>query len=268
MKVNWILEGGMFPNIFSMRDEILRQGQNVKLIDYTKFKGDEYWSFYPSESCILFYGSLQTMREIQSKQPWIPGTICTVNNFDCTTYYNFVGSFLVNKDYIMLPAKEVFRLKDFIKQLFGAYVFIRPNSCMKSFVGKTMNVDNFTEKDFNDCLDSLIIISSTKEIITEYRCIVADSKVVAATVYKQNQQDTKITIDINNNSFQPFLSYANEVIKCWEPDRIYTLDLAETQSDIGLMELNGFSGSSLYGCDLEGVVREASRIAIEEWRAK
>lgn len=274
MKVNWILElVGIYPNIFLLRDEIIRQGHNVQLIEYTRLKDDEYWNFYPPESCILFYGSLQTMRQIQLKQPWIPGTFCTVKNFDCTTYYNHLGAFLVNQNYIMLPAKEVVRLKSFIKQLFGSYVFIRPNSCMKAFIGKTVEIDNITENDFDNCLDSLVILSSAKAIQTEYRCIVADTKVIAATIYKHNKQDTELPVDIKDDSFQPFLNYANKVAACWQPDRIYALDLAEyylgveqTKSHIGLMELNSFTCSGLYKCDLESIVREASRIAIEEWQ--
>lgn len=214
------------------------------------------------------------MRRIQLKQPWIPGAICNVRNFDCTTYYNFLGKFLVNQDYIMLPAQEVFRLKDLLKESFGAYVFIRPNGCMKSFVGKVVEIDHLAAHHFDYCLDSLVIVSSAKDISIEYRCVVADGKVIAATIYKQNQQDLDISVDISAAEFQPFLAYANEVARYWEPDRIYTLDLAEyycletikAKSTIGLMELNSFSCSGLYGCNLESVVREASRIAIEEWK--
>lgn len=272
MKVNWILEScETFSNIFLMRDEIVRQGHPVKLIDYTIFKENDYWSLYPPESCILFYGSLQTMRQIQLKQPWIPGAICNVKNFDCTTYYNFLGRFLVNQDYMMLPAQEVFRLKNIIKQIFGSYIFIRPNSCMKSFVGKTVEIDNLAAHHFDYCLDSLVVVSSAKDISIEYRCVIADRQVIAATIYKHNQQDLAITVDITATDFQHFLAFAHEVASCWEPDRIYTLDLAEycclesQKYHLGLLELNSFSCSGLYGCDLESVVREASRIAIEEW---
>lgn len=43
MKVNWILENcETFSNILAMRDEIVRQGHRVKLIDYTILKENDY----------------------------------------------------------------------------------------------------------------------------------------------------------------------------------------------------------------------------------
>lgn len=55
----------------------------------------------------------------------------------------------------------------------------------------------------------------------------------------------------------------------WRPDPILMLDLCEPSDRLWLVEINGFSNSWLYPCDLPAVVAEASRLAALEWeRAK
>jgi hypothetical protein len=47
----------------------------------------------------------------------------------------------------------------------------------------------------------------------------------------------------------------------WRPDPIFVLDLCEADGRLWLVEINGFSCSWLYGCDLTAVVAEASTLA-------
>jgi hypothetical protein len=50
----------------------------------------------------------------------------------------------------------------------------------------------------------------------------------------------------------------------WRPDPIFMLDIAEAEGRLWLVEVNGFSCSWLYACDLEPVVAEASKQASEQ----
>jgi hypothetical protein len=59
-------------------------------------------------------------------------------------------------------------------------------------------------------------------------------------------------------------SQANRVR--WRPDPIFMLDICEAEERFWLVEINGFSCSWLYACDLAAVVREASRLASECWK--
>jgi hypothetical protein len=43
------------------------------------------------------------------------------------------------------------------------------------------------------------------------------------------------------------------------------LDIAESDGRLWLVELNGFSCSWLYACDLAAVVAEAARLATRAW---
>jgi hypothetical protein len=47
----------------------------------------------------------------------------------------------------------------------------------------------------------------------------------------------------------------------WRPDPIFMMDVAESEDRLWLVELNGFSCSSLYACDLKAVVATAGDLA-------
>ena len=62
-------------------------------------------------------------------------------------------------------------------------------------------------------------------------------------------------------------SLASKIVKEeWQPDRAYTLDICLSDGKYSLLEANSFSCSGLYACPVEPIVREVSRIALEEWK--
>lgn len=51
----------------------------------------------------------------------------------------------------------------------------------------------------------------------------------------------------------------------WRPDPIFMLDVCEAEERLWLVELNGFSCSWLYECDLATVIAKASEMARRAW---
>ena len=51
----------------------------------------------------------------------------------------------------------------------------------------------------------------------------------------------------------------------WRPDPIFMIDVCESDGRFCLVELNGFSCSWLYQCDLPEVVGRASELAVRQW---
>jgi hypothetical protein len=51
----------------------------------------------------------------------------------------------------------------------------------------------------------------------------------------------------------------------WRPDPIFMIDVCESDERLWLVELNGFSCSWLYQCDLAEVVQRASELAVQQW---
>ena len=51
----------------------------------------------------------------------------------------------------------------------------------------------------------------------------------------------------------------------WRPDPIFVMDVCEAENGLRLLELNGFSCSSAYLCNLETLVATASELALWAW---
>ena len=51
----------------------------------------------------------------------------------------------------------------------------------------------------------------------------------------------------------------------WRPDPIFMIDVCESDGRFWLVELNGYSCSWLYQCDLAEVVGRARELAVRQW---
>jgi hypothetical protein len=54
----------------------------------------------------------------------------------------------------------------------------------------------------------------------------------------------------------------------WRPDPIFMADVGEAEGQLFLIELNGFSCSWLYACDLKAVIAAAAEMATKAWERK
>ena len=271
MEAKWLIEdyehdGSLQP----LMDEVISQGMDLKII---KHKAWGYLEFdqYLNEDCVVFYGTLNTGRQIQRQKGWVPGVYCNFQNFCCSTYYSYWAKYLLNKNYIMLPLLEIKRQENYIFDNFGIdnCIFIRPNSGSKTFPGQILKQEEIN-KQFDlfegyagKSLDQIIaIISSPKVIKKEWRCIVVDKKVIAFSQYIENDE-LNIKKEINTKAFSLAEKIAKEE---WQPDIAYTLDICEFNEECFLLEANSFSCSGLYKSDTVSIVKEVSKVALKEWK--
>ena len=56
------------------------------------------------------------------------------------------------------------------------------------------------------------------------------------------------------------------VLKDWQPEIIYTIDICLSDKKLYVLELNAFSTSGLYVCDFKPIIKKASELAIMEWK--
>jgi len=285
MKAKWLIEDfNRDEHVKLLIEAIKRHDMEHQLIEEPFESGSKC---YPNSSkeCVIFYGSLNLGRQLRREKRWIPGVYCDLEQFKCTTYYAYWGKFLFNQDYAFIPVKELGRRKDWIYKQFGKNdrVFIRPNTGFKTFTGAVVKQENF-DKDYEWMVKysddtSLAVISTPKNIIRESRFVVADKKVITGCFYKWD--GSKLS---NENIPEPNKEwkYAQQIAdECWEPERMYVIDICEDKGHyhplrryipenicgkFHLLEVNSFSCSGLYACDSDVIVKEASRIAIEEWK--
>jgi len=268
-KVNWLLEEKMFEeNIEGLQHAIIKQGMEFKNIKYIPFKETDFKNYYDPSDCVVFYGSLNLGREIQRNTDWIPGSFCNLKNFECVHYYPQLSKFLLNNRYIMLPFGDLLQQKDFLFDTLGNNdcLFIRPSTGFKSFAGTIISKQNYEQEISNFGFgviesDKIVVVSEPQNLIEEWRLVAADKVIVTGSQYKNSGI-------VGNNPHVPdeVIEFGNQVAAVWQPDRAFTVDVCRTRSgDFRLIEINSFSSSGLYACDMDKIVKAVSMSAIKEW---
>jgi len=272
MGVKWLVEdfegdGTLDPLIA----EIKNQGMECDVINYIPFEAGEY-NNYKDDDCVVFYGSLNLAKQLQREKPWIPGPYCNFKNLECLTYYSHWGKYLLNQDYVMLPLLEFSRKRDYYYDKMGidGCIFLRPNSGAKTFYGNVYPIEHLdseirTMENYAGLpLDQiLIVISSPKIIEKEFRIVVVDGKPISASQYKKDNK-----LNIKEGCDVEAWELSQKIGKdLWRPDRAYTLDICKSNGEYFLLEINSFSCSGLYECSVKPIVREVSRVALEEYNS-
>ncbi len=264
--LTWFLEKNFSESQKEMRDEIISQGFNVKILscyELPKLELDEY------PLCGIFYGSINFIRTSR-KLEVVPGKYCNFPLYDCTSYYPKLGKFLLNSHYVLIPFGELGRKLSFISRVFGNELFIRPNFGSKIFDGGIFDVNELASYPdiskmsvFYECFpDTLILISDKKQINDESRFLVVDGKVVAGSYY---------IIDGEFESYE-YLSkdrqewnFAQKIADDYQPERCFTIDICNNDNGNHLLELNSFSSAGLYSCNVKSVIKEVSKVAIDDY---
>ena len=271
--VKWMLERDIFDeDLDPIIEAIKQQGFEYEMITYVPFEGGEYNQFSDDE-CVLCYGSLNWVRQMTRQKPWV-GIYCNLPNFECTKYYTYFGKYLLNSDYIMMSLAELNRRHQEVAKIIGCRdFFVRPSTGFKSFTGQVVNSAEWDKStnwinDFGNP-EEMVVVSSVKNLRSEFRFIVADKKIIAGSRYKLNG-------DVEPEKYDPSahhpeaLELAQKVAaEEWEPERLYVIDIGEhwvnEEIEFKLIEINSFSSSGWYDCDPTLPVQEAARIASEEW---
>lgn len=197
----------------------------------------------------FFYGSTHLIPQIDKKTKWL--YFCTLNNYTCHKYYPVFRKYILNKDYYLLPLNELAEIKS--ARAFGYKVFIKPDRGFKSFNGMVVNLEDEWQEDINITSD-LVLVSSPKEIKEEYRFVVCGTEIIDGCMYKPDQ------CKIKNSSIT---DYAKNIaaLDVYNPDPMFTMDIALTDGGPKLLEINSFSCAELYACDLEKVITKANKVA-------
>lgn len=244
--------------------EIRRRGFEYRAIKF--FPDDRYpgdiagAEDIPLDANVVFFGGMPLMEHIQKSRRWQPGGWCTFANLFCHIYYCYFGKHLLNDDYTLLPATEALRQATSLFARHGTsdYVFLRPSIGRKVFTGKLADRDEFVNTLSRLDPRQLIVISAPKRIGREWRLYVAQGEIVSQSQYGNNSQWA-----VSSECPDEVLAFGESVLRdtTWRPDPLFTMDICECEGRLRLVELNGFSCSNLYACDLGRIVTAASLAA-------
>lgn len=265
--VNWLIEKYIFDeNLDTFKAVFNKHNIKYKVFEYFPFMDINCSSLFKDDEIVIFYGSLNLARELRKHAKWIPGVWGNLHNLKCTTYYNHYGEYLLNNDYVMLPYGELLRKKEFLFNVVGENdcLFVRPDSGFKTFTGTVIRRDSY-EADVKqlgfydvDC-SNIVIVSKPKNIYEEYRMICVDKQIVTGCMYKLNKKE-----HYSKEVPQEVFDYASKVADTWQPDNCFTIDVCRTDDGYKLVEVNSFSSSGFYQCDIEQIVVNANKMALKE----
>lgn len=165
-----------------------------------------------------------------------------------------------------MPGIEAIRQRDWLFEVMGKEdeVFARPTGCGKVFTGRCIFREDFASALGPTRYDpaTLIVIAAPREIGREWRLVVAGDRVVAASKYAV--EGSKCVEAGCPREVKAFAEAMLAEVR-WRPDPIFMMDVCESEDRLWLVELNGFSCSWLYQCDVEAVVAAAGELAAQAW---
>ena len=199
---------------------------------------------------IVIMGS-STLSNISKQRGWLPGTFLN-RNFSFSVQKCFWGEDMLNYDAQECKLSYVpFQDKPF---------FIRPVDDGKSFAGEVMDWGSFIEWSFNvfklDARDSptvtadtVVMVCSKKEIYSEVRCWVINSKVVTSSEYK-----TGTRVIVKENTTKDVIEFAESLARKWSPHKAFVMDIARTPKGLKIIEVNNLNSSGFYAANVEKLV--------------
>jgi hypothetical protein len=248
---------------------IQEMGMTVHVEKYIPFGGMKY-DFLPADQPVVYHGSIAVAKDVRRRDDGrrlFPFGWFDWDRLACRTYYAHWGRFLLNREYGFYPLGEMLRLQDFLFRTYGSddCVFVRPDGNDKDFVGEVVPQERFgpwwhLANLHEPPPESLCIVAKPVRIHAEYRLVMADQEVVAASRYRLEGMLSK-----ERGCPAEASMFAREVARTWEPHAIYCLDLALADEGWRVIECNSVSYSGYYDCDLHAVVAAMSRVAVREW---
>ncbi len=266
MRPTWLIEAGVYGDeVTPLLNEIRRQDIAAALLPHQALRHTS--ALPPPDACVLGYGTYPFAQQILLHHAWVPGAWCNAAQLDCATYYPHFGRYLLNQHYMILPGVEAIRQCDRLFTDFGkgGQVFARPTSCHKLFVGRCIDRESFAAALAPTRYDpaAQVVVASPQPIEREWRLVVIGERVVSGSQYAL--RGAKAVAPEFPAEVRHFAAAMLAEVP-WRPDPAFMLDVCESAGRLWLVELNSFSGSWLYRCDLAVVVSAASEIAEQAWR--
>lgn len=182
------------------------------------------------------------------------------NKFDQNYYSNLdIDLPLVNK------GAQYLDIENNLNKTFEKDMFIKPSSDLKGFTAGIIKANQTIEEYIQttsrqeNWRDEKILISNLKNIHSEYRFFVVGQEVVAFSRYRLDNESAT-----SPNIPKEVLDKAQELSKLYQPDKVFTMDLALLKTgEIEIMEYNCFNGSGTYKANLEDLFNQLIRINLD-----
>jgi len=213
------------------------------------YSGREDIIFETDRKDVFVFGGLKIAR-IAKQYEWNPGSMMN-SNHDFDVYKQYYKDELLNYD------SNVIKFGDIDFELPEKF-FCRPTLDSKSFTGKIYNKeewiyfrDDALKYKRHSLLDSntLVQISSIKDIQQEIRVWIVKGEVVTQSQYKLGNQvlyDELVDYSV--------IDYCKEMIKIYQPADAFVMDICLVNDIYKIIEINCINCSGFYKADLQKLI--------------
>lgn len=271
-KLTWVIEPGDDGD--NLLEALGRQQINALSLSFMDLVLDKCPAFGPDD-CVVCYGSTNVIRKLAAKK-LSPGPWCAFQNFQFSTYSTYLGDFLLNRRYFLMPFVELCRRINEIAGYLGTNdeIFIRPNTGVKTFSGHVLKISECELLSEYTRADALVVVAKpVNQIDVEWRYVIVNKSILTSSPYSINGE-----IQLDFDTMDPAIrdnaganEFVNQILNRlkeldWEPDIAWVLDVCLVQNNYYAVEINSFSCSGLYRCDYDKIVRTISDVALTEWK--
>lgn len=196
-----------------------------------------------------------SMRHAAKKHGWYPG-VFDLEPFDYRLQLLNWGEHMLNWDSRIVSFKDA---------QFTGYAHLRPIEDNKSFAGKVYEDKEFYDWQIKVCVlnedygsgltkESLIQISTVKEIYSEYRFWIVDKKIVTASQYMIGGR-----VVYSENFDTDLDEFVQAALNVWTPLETFCIDVCRTPDGIKIVEIGTLNSCGFYAANIQKLV-----IALEE----
>lgn len=272
--VNWIVDEYILETrslIGDLLGSIEKSGANLHATKYIPFAptqdyGPAEWAKQPT----VLYGTHGYIKRCSI--PFIPGAYGVSEMMHCNQYYSHIPpEWMLNEQFVMTTFADLQRRPEKYFLLFNAKkLFIRPNNGFKTFAGTVITKDNAnfelsSSMQLTSVMpETIILIAPCRTLEGEFRFVIGDKEVIDGSEYRWES-----ILDIRHDWPQECWDVADKMAKHpWQPDVVYTCDVALTKFGPKIIEINGFACAGLYACDKDIVVNRINEIAQKDFEGK
>lgn len=273
MKTQWLIDDYMIQTSYheDMREVLKRNNFEFDVQKYIPFS-DKKESSLSKDNCVVIYGSIGFVKQ-NLTSGFIPGAYLEEKSMSLLGYMPLIDDteLLANSNHVLTTFQDLKNRKQFFYNIFNTNkIFIRPNCGLKTFTGLPIHEDDFNhEINSIESLssaekDTLILVSDCKKITHEYRFFIVNREVITGSQYKFNDE-----INVKKGYSEEAFFVADKMAKnIWQPDLAYVCDVGIVNGVPKIIELNSFSCSGFYACDIDKIVNAVDLIAIKEYNGE
>lgn len=259
MEAGWVLvnteQEQDIARIARIAEAVRKSGREATILSIKEAYDDNFSERHPAKKEIVLCGPVRPVLHLSGRKEWL--SWLNLEKIKCSTYYAAFGQFLLNARYYMLPLAEVRRRYDMIIDSFYREetlesFFMRPDQNDKSF-----NAGVMSRKDVSDILrvtpaDTLCVVAPVIRIRKEYRCFVHRKTYLTGSLYKENGAITKSS-EIPEEVIR-FVNNVGHLYVDGELPPVWVMDVGQTASGLGVLEVSGSSCAGFYEADHDLIV--------------